>query len=94
MDGFGGVIIVRRKFNKISNGGRRVGLLRHLESGPWSTMGGKTTEYVGSFQTLLIDLESAEGFESGGQVAAGSCCVSLGSGGMDGHNIVDGGDFA
>ena len=56
-------------------------------------MGGETAEYVSSFQTLLIALESAEGFESGGQVAAGSCCASLRSGGMGGHSVVGDRDF-
>ena len=45
-------------------------------------------EYVGGFQTLLIALESTEGFESGEQVVAGSCCASLQSGGTGGHSIV------
>ena len=77
MGGFRGVIIVREKFNKTSDRGWRVGLLRCLGSGPRSTMDGETVEYVSSFQTLSIALESAEGFESGGQVAAGCCHVSL-----------------
>ena len=93
MSGFGGVIIVRGKFNKMSNRGWRVGLLRCLGSGPWSTTGGETVEYVGGFWTLLIALESAEGFESGGQVAAGGCHASLRSGGMGGHSIVGDRDF-
>ena len=77
MGGFGGVIIIRRKFDETSDRGWRVGLLRRLGSGPRSTTGGETTEYVSGFQTLSIALESAEGFESGGQVTAGGCCVSL-----------------
>ena len=77
MGGFRGIIIVRRKFDETSDRGWRVGLLRHLESGPQSMMGRETMEYVSSFQTLLIALDSAKGFESGGQVAAGSWHVSL-----------------
>ena len=77
MSGFGGVIIVRGKFDKTSNRGWRVGLLRCLGSGPQSMTGGETTEYVSGFRTSLIALESAEGFESGGQVVAGGCHASL-----------------
>ena len=93
MGGFGGVIIVMGKFDETSNRGWRVGLLRCLGSGPQSTTGGETTEYVGGFWTLLIALESAEGFKSGGQVAAGGCCVSLQSGGTGGHSVVGDRDF-
>ena len=49
--------------------------------------------YVGSFQTSSIALENAEGFKSGGLVTAGSCCVSLWSGGTGVHSVVGGGDF-
>ena len=42
---------------------------------------------------MLIALESAEGFKSGGQVTAGGCHVSLQSGGTGGHSIVGGRDF-
>ena len=93
MSGFGGVIIVRGKFDETSNRGWRVGLLRHLGSGPWIMMGRETMEYVGGFQTLSIALESAEGFESGGQVVAGGCHESLRSGGMGGHSVVGDRDF-
>ena len=93
MGGFGGVIIVRRKFDETSDRGWRVGLLRCLESGPQSMMGGETVEYVSGFWTSSIALESAEGFESGGQVAAGSCRASLRSGGTGGHSVVGDRDF-
>ena len=93
MGGFGGVIVIRGKFDEMSDRGWRVGLLRCLGSGPQSTMGGETMEYVGSFWTLLIALESAECFESVGQVVAGGCCASLQSGGMGGHSVVCGEDF-
>ena len=77
MGGFRGVIIIRGKFDEMSDRGWRVGLLRCLGSGPWITTGGETTEYVSSFRTSSIALESAEDFESGGQVVAGGCHVSL-----------------
>ena len=77
MGGFGGVIIVRRKFNEMSDRGWRVGLLRRLGSRPQSTTGGETAEYVSGFRTSSIALESAEGFKSGGQVTAGGCHASL-----------------
>ena len=93
MGGFGGVIIIRRKFDETSNRGWRVGLLRCLGSGPWSTTGGETVEYVSSFQTSSIALESAEGFESGRQVTAGGCHTSLQSGGTGGHSVVVDRDF-
>ena len=93
MSGFGGVIIVRGKFNEMSNRGWRVGLLGCLGSGPQSTTGRETMEYVGSFWTSSIALESAEGFESGGQVVAGGCRASLRSGGTSGHSVVVDRDF-
>ena len=77
MSGFGGVIIIRRKFDEMIDRGWRVGLLRCLGSRPLSMMGRKTAEYVGSFQTSSIALESAESFKSGGQVVAGGCRASL-----------------
>ena len=49
MSDFGGVIIVKRKFNETSDRGRRVGLLRCLGSGPGSMTGEETMENVGSF---------------------------------------------
>ena len=66
MGGFRGVIIIRQEFDKMSDRGRRVGLLRHLGSRPWSTTGRETAENVGNFQISLVTLESAEGFKSGG----------------------------
>ena len=93
MGGFGGVIIVRRKFDETSDRGWRVGLLRRLGSRPWSTTGGETTEYFSGFWTSSIALESAEGFESGGQVVAGGCHASLRSGGTSGHSVVVDRDF-
>ena len=93
MGGFGGVIIVGRKFDETSDRGWRVGLLRRLGSRPRSTTGGETVEYVSGFRTSSIALESAEGFESGGQVAAGGCRASLRSGGMSGHSVVVDRDF-
>ena len=93
MGGFRGVIIVRGKFDEMSNRGWRVELLRCLGSRPWSTTDRETTEYVSSFQTSSIALESAEGFKSGGQVVAGGCHVSLQSGGTGGHSVVVDRDF-
>ena len=93
MGGFGGVIIVGRKFDKMSDRGWRVGLLRRLGSRPWSTTGRETMEYISGFWTLSIALESAEGFESGGQVATGGCHASLQSGGTGGHSVVGDRDF-
>ena len=93
MGGFGGVIIIRRKFDETSDRGWRVGLLRRLGSRPRSTMGRETAEYVSGFRTSSIALESAEGFESGGQVAAGGWHASLRSGGTSGHSVVVDRDF-
>ena len=56
-------------------------------------MGEETAEYVSGFQTSSIALESAEGFESGGQVATGGCRASLQSGGTGGHSVVGDRDF-
>ena len=77
MGGFRGIIIIRRKFDETSDRGRRVGLLRHLESRPQSMTGRETVEYIGGFWILSVTLESAEDFKSGGQVMAGGCHASL-----------------
>ena len=54
MSGFGGVIIVRGKFDKTSNRGWRVGLLRCLGSGPWSMMSRETTDMLVVFRPCQL----------------------------------------
>ena len=66
MGGFEGVIIVRQEFNEMSDRGRRVGLLKCLQSGPWNMTGRETAENIGSFWTMLVALENAKGFKFGG----------------------------
>ena len=69
------------------------GVVEVLESRPWSTTGGETVRMVCNFWALSVALKSAEGFKSGGQVMAGSCHVSLQSGGIGGHSVVGERDF-